>query len=76
MNPNKPITDYNEIELKALGYDFLIQKETLEKNIQLVQDELSRRSLQKKREYTRPPEEQVIGEMNHEELQKKIEVKK
>ena len=71
MNQNRPITQYTETELKAIGYDFLIQKETIEKNIQLVQDELSRRAIPK---HTK--EEKVIGEINHEDLQKKIDIKK
>lgn len=40
---NKPIFEYSDLELKAMGYDMLEQMEMLQKNIALIRIEISRR---------------------------------
>jgi len=43
MLDNKPIFEYSDLELKAMGYDIMEQMEILQKNISLIRIEISRR---------------------------------
>lgn len=43
MLDNKPIFEYSDLELKAMGYDIMEQMEMLQKNIALIRIEISRR---------------------------------
>ena len=41
--PNKPVVAMTEEELKCLAYDFYQEKDVIDRNLQLIQGELSRR---------------------------------
>lgn len=43
MMDNKPIFEYTDLELKAMGYDIFEQMEILQKNLSLIRIEMSRR---------------------------------
>lgn len=44
---NKPIFEYSDLELKAMGFDILDQMELLQKNLSLIRIEISRRNSSK-----------------------------
>lgn len=43
MMENKPIFEYSDLELKAIGFDIMEQIDKLQKNLSLLQIEMSRR---------------------------------
>ena len=43
LNKNKPITEYSDLELKAIGYDMQNDLEFISKNLNLIKIELDRR---------------------------------
>ena len=43
IDNNKPIFEYSEIELKAMGFDLMEQLEVIQKNLSLIRIEMSRR---------------------------------
>lgn len=47
MMDNKPIFEYSDLELKAMGFDILDQMELLQKNLSLIRIEISRRNSSK-----------------------------
>jgi ABC-type uncharacterized transport system involved in gliding motility auxiliary subunit len=55
---NKPISAYSVTELKAIGYDTMQQIKTLEYNLSVIQNELTRRT------------QSVVGSVSKEHMDK------
>ena len=55
---NKPISVYTITELKAIGYDTMQQIKTLEYNLSVIQNELTRRT------------QSVVGSVSKEQMDK------
>lgn len=59
--PNKPVVAMTDEELKCLAYDFYQERDVIDKNLQLIQGELSRRK------------EKVLAEIPQKEFLKMVD---
>ena len=47
IDPNKKIEEYSETELKSLFYDLLVEKQNIENNMKIVNDQIVKLNIEK-----------------------------